>query len=144
MTTRPSVLVVDDDQSTRELLTEILCDEGYAVLEAVDGLAAIRAVDRERGSTAKPALLLLDLRLPDVDGLGVLHHLAAHGDDVPVVAMSGSPELLTAALAAGARGILSKPFDLVELLDIVATCAAPDDSACDDHTATVPLALAEV
>ena len=59
----PVVLVVEDDAATRALLRDVLEDEGYAVREAADGAAGLRAA-----RAARPALVLLDLYLPDTDG----------------------------------------------------------------------------
>src|SRR5688500_8777407 len=99
---RPTILVVEDDPCVRELVATILSDEGYRVLEAQDGLDAIRIVDGDLRTSREPCIVLLDVRLPTVDGVGVLHHVAAHGDDIAVVAMSGSGEHLASALQAGA------------------------------------------
>jgi CheY-like chemotaxis protein len=117
---RPTVLVAEDDPVVREMVIELLRDDGYSVLEAYDGLEVIRAVDHSLRKSQEPRVILLDLRLPTVDGIGVLHHLAAHGDDVPVIAISASVEYLDAALQAGATATLAKPFDLGDLLAAVA------------------------
>jgi CheY-like chemotaxis protein len=121
---RPTVLVAEDDPAVRKMVIQILRDDGYSVLEAYDGLEVIRAVDHGLQASHEPRVILLDLRLPTVDGIGVLHHLAAHGDDVPVIAISASVEHLAAALSAGARATLAKPFDLNQLLTVVAAACA--------------------
>jgi CheY-like chemotaxis protein len=116
---RALVLVVDDDAAICDLLRDSLQDEGYAVLQAFDGLEAIRAVDSHLRHSAEPAVVLLDLRLPTVDGFGVLNHVAAHGDRVAVVAISASPDQFPAATSAGARAVIAKPFDLDDVLTTV-------------------------
>jgi CheY-like chemotaxis protein len=121
---RPTVLVAEDDPTVRQMVIEILRDDGYSVLEAYDGLEVIRAVDQRLRASQEPRVILLDLRLPTVDGIGVLHHLAAHGDDVPVIAVSASVEYLDAARSAGAIATLAKPFELGELLAAVANACA--------------------
>src|SRR5262245_7579012 len=123
-TIRPTVLVAEADPTVRQMVIETLRDDGYSVLEAYDGLEVIRAVDQSLRASHEPRVILLDLRLPTVDGIGVLHHLAAHGDDVPVIAISASVEHLDAALSAGARATLATPFDLDELLTVIAAACA--------------------
>ncbi|HLH21271.1 MAG TPA: response regulator [Chloroflexota bacterium] len=115
----PPVMVVEDDESLRELLAHYLGREGYPVEQAADGAAALRALERRRALGAPPGLVLLDLMLPRVSGLDVLAHLNAAGADVPVVVMSVYDHLLSKA-AAGAQGVLIKPFDLEQLLPVVA------------------------
>ncbi len=124
MSTTPSshressaVLIVEDEPSIRELVADVLCNEGYPVLEAQDGLQAIHALERHR---TRVGVVLLDMMLPHVDGVGVLRYLAERGANVPVVAMSASAQELAKATPAGAQTTLPKPFDLDRLLDTVA------------------------
>jgi CheY-like chemotaxis protein len=114
------VLVVEDEPTVRELVKEVLRDEGVQVEEARDGAEAIRALD-ERSPAVPLCAVLLDMMLPRVDGVRVLQHLAKRHADVPVVAMSASSEHLALAAAAGARTTVAKPFDLDRLLGAV-TC----------------------
>jgi CheY-like chemotaxis protein len=115
---RPIVLVVDDDQPTRELLSDFLESEGYNVESARcgrDGLARVEA----GGVDA----ILLDLRLPDMDG-EMLCRTVRNSDrlaDVPIILMSAEPEPLQrrATQACGASDHLVKPFDLDDLLTAV-------------------------
>jgi DNA-binding response OmpR family regulator len=116
---RAAILLVEDDTYIRTMLGEVLADAGYRVLCVDDGLAAIRTVDSELCKVDEASVVLLDMRLPVVDGLGVLHHLAAHGDRVPVVALSASPKWLALAAGAGAAAVLAKPFAFNELLAVV-------------------------
>jgi CheY-like chemotaxis protein len=111
-----TVLVVEDEPAVRELVSDFLRDEGYEVEEARDGAEAIHRLDAHQHRADHLCAVLLDMMLPRVDGIGVLHHLAAVGAEVPVVAMSASREHLNAALAAGARTAVPKPFDLDRLL----------------------------
>ena len=122
----PLVLVVEDDPPVRALLVELLSD-GYAVLEAQDGLEAVQAADRVLRPARHPCLMLLDMMLPHLDGLGVLQHLRDQRLGVPVAAMSADRILLTRAATAGAEAILPKPFDVDQVLQVVKRfCAAPD------------------
>jgi two-component system response regulator MprA len=118
-TAPPVVLVVEDEPAVRELITDALRDEGYRVLEAPDGHAALRAVNAPSPITPCPDLVLLDVRLPGIDGLQVLQQLAAPRGRVPVVVMSTSPEHLAVAQAAGADAVLPKPFELDRLVSVV-------------------------
>jgi two-component system response regulator (stage 0 sporulation protein F) len=115
----PTVLVVDDELWVRGLIADALRDEGYRVLEAPNGHAAIRVVNEPAPTAPCPDLVLLDVRLPGIDGLQVLQQLAAPGGRVPVVMMSTSPEHLAAALATGADAVLPKPFELDRLVGVV-------------------------
>jgi CheY-like chemotaxis protein len=114
-----TVLIVDDDRSIRDLLNMALEQEGYTVVEAADGAQAVKLLEQHQPPSAQLCLVLLDMMLPNGDGVDVLHHLASLGAYVPVVAMSASSLHLQAALAAGARATLPKPFDLDGLMDAV-------------------------
>lgn len=107
------VLVVDDDEEVRESLRRSLSFEGYEVLTAADGEQALSLA-----GSAGPGLVLLDLQLPDVDGLEVCRRLRARGEDVPVLmltARGGTRDRVT-GLDVGADDYLPKPFALEELL----------------------------
>lgn len=113
------LLVVDDEPDMRLFLRIALESNGYDVIEAADGRSALHAVDDER-----PDCVLLDLRMAGVDGWGVLEELDAGGRlaDLPVVVQSAHArgETERAALAAGARAFLRKPFSIDGLLRTVA------------------------
>jgi len=108
------ILVVEDNQDNREMVVKVLKFNGYEVIEAVDGEEGI-----EKAKTEAPALILLDIYLPKMDGYEVAKRLK--GDtglrDIPVIAltahaMKGNREQ---ALAAGCDGYISKPIDIREL-----------------------------
>jgi two-component system cell cycle response regulator DivK len=108
------ILVVEDNQDNREMVVKVLKFNGYDVIEAVDGEEGI-----EKAKTEAPALILLDIYLPKMDGYEVAKRLK--GDtglkDIPVIAltahaMKGNREQ---ALAAGCDGYISKPIDIREL-----------------------------
>ena len=112
------ILVVDDEVGIRELLAEILGDEGHTVLLA-DCANRARAVRDE----ARPDLVLLDIWMPDHDGLTVLRDWAARGQlTMPVIMMSGHATIDTAVEATriGALDFLEKPIALQKLLRAVA------------------------
>jgi CheY-like chemotaxis protein len=112
---RRRILVVDDDASIRTFVQSALADTGYDVKLAVNGQQALDEVARER-----PHLILLDVRMPGVDGWEVLDALrSAAGDQTPVVVMTAEYSGQERALASGAQGYLAKPFELDDLLDCV-------------------------
>src|SRR3970040_2227069 len=111
------ILVVDDEVGIRELLSEILADEGHQVLLAESAGEARRL--RER---ARPDLVLLDIWMPDTDGITLLKDWAASGQlTMPVVMMSGHATIETAVEATriGALDFLEKPIALQRLLRTV-------------------------
>lgn len=112
------ILVVDDEMGIRELLSEILFDEGYRV-----HLAENAAQAREFRNRQTPDLVLLDIWMPDMDGLSLLKEWAAQGQlTMPVIMMSGHGTIETAVEATriGAMDFLEKPIALQKLLDAVA------------------------
>ena len=112
-----TILVVDDELGIRALLSEILTDEGHAV-ELAENAAQARAV-RER---LKPELVLLDIWMPDVDGISLLKEWGASGQlTMPVIMMSGHGTIDTAVEATkfGAIAFLEKPITLQKLLRAV-------------------------
>jgi len=112
-----TILVVDDELGIRALLSEILTDEGHAV-ELAENAAQARAV-RER---LQPELVLLDIWMPDVDGISLLKEWGASGQlTMPVIMMSGHGTIDTAVEATkfGAMAFLEKPITLQKLLRAV-------------------------
>lgn len=109
------VLVVDDDPSIVEMLRSILEAEGYRVLTAANGREALQIVGHVR-----PALMLLDMRMPVLDGWQVAAALRERGWTVPVVVMTAAENARRWAEEIQADGHIAKPFDLGDLLDCVA------------------------
>ena len=112
------VLVVDDDTDVRESMADILRIEGLEAVVARDGGEALHLL-QTRGD--KPSLILLDLMMPRMSGWVLLEHLGRDRAlaSIPVCVVSASG----AALPRGARAMLSKPFDMQRLLEVVATHA---------------------
>lgn len=111
------ILIVDDEVGIRELLSEILQDEGYTV-----ALAENAEVARQLRSQTRPALVLLDIWMPDCDGVTLLKEWAKSGQlTMPVVMMSGHASIDTAVEATriGAFDFLEKPIALQKLLSTV-------------------------
>jgi two-component system, OmpR family, KDP operon response regulator KdpE len=107
------VLVADDELHIRRLLQTALGAEGFRVIEAKDGSEAIAAIAHE-----KPDAVILDLGLPDIDGLEVIRHVRTQGEMVPIIVLSsrryerGKVE----AFNLGADDYVTKPFGILELV----------------------------
>jgi len=108
----PIVLLVDDDAAIRRAVGAGLELEGFRVVRASGGRAALAAVE-----AVAPAVILLDLSMPDLDGLEVLRRLRASGDDVPVCVLSARDDVddRVRGLQAGADDYVVKPFALEEV-----------------------------
>ncbi len=126
------ILVVDDDRAIRDSLARVLGLEGYEVRTAADGAAALELITAE-----PPDAVLLDVMMPNVDGLMVCRVLRAERNRVPILMLTARTETSEriAGLDAGADDYLPKPFDLGELLARLRALlrrARPDDSAQPD------------
>jgi len=122
-----NILVVDDEPDIRQLVAEILEDEGYQVRSAENGQSARSAFARQT-----PDLVLLDIWMPDVDGITLLKEWSGHkGLPCPVVIMSGHGSVETAVEATrlGAFDFLQKPISLARLLAIVSQALASSRTA---------------
>lgn len=110
---RPVVLLVDDDPAIRRVVGAGLELEGFRVVPASGGRAALEAVPR-----VVPSVVLLDLSMPDLDGLIVLERLRAAGDQTPVCILSARDEIddRVRGLEAGADDYVVKPFALEEVV----------------------------
>lgn len=112
---RTRVLVVDDDPSILDTVAAILQAEGHQVVSAAGGHEAL-ALAR----TWHPTLVLLDMRMPVMDGWAVARALREAGSAVPIVVMTAAENAARWADEIGAAGHLAKPFDLDDLIDCVA------------------------
>lgn len=112
MTGAPLVLVVEDDQGIRDLLDTILGGAGFDVRTARDGRDGLAQLDE-----LSPAVVLLDIMMPDVGGLGVLDVLAEDHADVPVVVVTGAVDAARQARTRlGSQNVFTKPFDIDALV----------------------------
>ncbi|MCJ8499275.1 ATP-binding response regulator [Desulfatitalea alkaliphila] len=109
---RVCVLVVDDEPRIRESLRRVLDPMGYCVRTAADGQAALAVLDRE-----PVAIVLLDLQLPDMHGMAILHRIRERYPHIVVIIITGFSTVQTAAEAmrSGAYDLLPKPFDPAQL-----------------------------
>jgi two-component system response regulator MprA len=114
------VLVVEDDAGLQETLQAVLTLEGYEVIIAGDGLDALAKVDRHR-----PALVVLDLMMPRLDGFGFVAALEQRGlrPGLPILILTADGRAPQKARQLRAEGCLTKPFDLDLLLGEVARLA---------------------
>jgi two-component system, NtrC family, nitrogen regulation response regulator NtrX len=113
-----SILIVDDEKDIRELIGDILKDEGYAVRLAANSDACMQEINAE-----PPALMILDIWLKDsrMDGIDILKTVKRDNPDVPVVIISGhgNIEIAVAAIKQGAYDFIEKPFNIDQLMVVV-------------------------
>jgi DNA-binding NtrC family response regulator len=121
---KPRILVVDDEATARNGLAKLLEQEGYVVDAAADGVEALASV-----SDNPPALIISDLKMPNMDGMELLKQLAERGIEVPVVVATAFGEVSTAvaAMRAGAEDYLTKPIDFDALLLVVERTLAREE-----------------
>lgn len=110
------VLIVDDRYEDRETLKDILEDKGYKVIEADSGHKAIELVKQGRYN-----IVLLDIKMPDIDGVKTFEEIHRINPNIPVIMVTGYSveELVQEALDKGAYACISKPFDVEKILDAV-------------------------
>jgi len=110
---KAKILVVDDEPSARSGLSKLLEQEGYTVDTAADGLLALESVAENA-----PALIITDLKMPNLDGMGLLVKLREQGLDIPTIVTTAFGEVSVAvqAMRAGAEDYLTKPIDFDALL----------------------------
>lgn len=125
---RPRILVVDDEAAIRRLVVRALARAGFQAEEAEDGAAAVRQVAVD---PAAIDLVLIDLRMPRLDGVDTLRALRGMRPTLPAVLMSGYSERgIDQDLAAhAATAFIAKPFALDALLDLVRRTMAADEGA---------------
>lgn len=124
---KPTVLVVDDDNLMRQILKAILNDEGFHVVaEAKDGAAALQLADRLR-----PDLICLDVNMPGLSGIEVLQRLQQILPGAKVVMITGDASMATVrdAVGHGAMGYILKPFNAARVVSAVkGALKGPSDS----------------
>ncbi|HYJ89254.1 MAG TPA: response regulator [Pyrinomonadaceae bacterium] len=114
-TVTPTILIIEDFSDTRELLSVLLRRQGYAVIEAEDGLEGLL-----KATGMYPDLIIMDLSLPEMDGVEVARriHEQVKLSHIPIIVLSAylTQEVLVDARAAGCVATFPKPFDTYELL----------------------------
>ena len=113
LATQKTILVVDDEEGVRESVREVLSDEGYRVVDTADGARVLDIIKEER-----PELVLLDIWMPQVDGIGLLKKIKSQVPEINVVMVSGHGNIHTAVMATkfGAFDFIEKPVSLDGLL----------------------------
>ncbi len=113
---RQRILIVDDEEGFRDGVADLLGMEGYAVSVARDAVEAVRLLPEFR-----PDAILLDLRMPLLDGEGFLRGISGLSTEqqVPVVLISAKEDLAAIASRTGAAGYLHKPFEAPQLLSML-------------------------
>jgi len=110
------VLIVDDQFGIRVLLQEVLSKEGHSIFQAPNGQTALELVRQEQ-----PDLILLDMKIPGMDGLEILRNIRKMDFDTKVIMMTayGELDLIQEAMEMGALAHFTKPFDIDELRQAV-------------------------
>jgi CheY-like chemotaxis protein len=110
------ILIVDDEAPIRQLLSEYLGELGYETVEAFNGLDALRKL-----KTVDPGLIILDLVMPEQEGIETIREIRTTHKDLKIIAVSGAfaGQFLRAAELLGANAVLPKPLNLAELKRLV-------------------------
>lgn len=114
---KPIVLVIDDQPGIRRLLLEVLTEEGYVVATAANGYEGL-----QRTKELKPALILMDMKMPGMDGIETLKEIKRLGQGNKVIMMTayGELDMVNQAQEIGAFAYITKPFDINELCQLIA------------------------
>jgi len=115
-TAKSTILIVDDQPGIRRLLMEVLTEEGYAVVAAANGYEGL-----QKAKELEPALILMDMKMPGMDGIETLQELKRIGQAGNVIMMTayGELELVNQARELGAYAYITKPFDIIALCRMV-------------------------
>ena len=111
-----TILVVDDEEKIRRTLRGVLADEGFEVVEAADGRRALELLQH-----VEPRLAIVDVWMPEVDGIELVERMRSHAPRLPIIVISGHGTIETAVrvIRLGAYDFLEKPFQLDALLQLV-------------------------
>jgi two-component system nitrogen regulation response regulator NtrX len=113
------ILIVDDEKDIRELVSDILIDEGYTTQLAANSEDTFKSIEK-----SKPKLIILDIWLKEskLDGIDILKHVKLNNPDIPVVIISGhgNIEIAVAAIKQGAYDFIEKPFNIDQLTVVIA------------------------
>ena len=113
------ILIVDDEKDIRELVSDILIDEGYSTDLAANSEETFKSIKK-----SKPQLIILDIWLKEskLDGIDILKHVKLSNPDIPIVIISGhgNIEIAVAAIKQGAYDFIEKPFNIDQLTVVIA------------------------
>ena len=121
-----TILVVDDEFAIVDLLEMVLVDEGHHVLTAANGRQALERLTQH----LRPDLIILDYMMPILNGASMLQAMRdiETQRDIPCIMMSSMPEQNVRQRVSGLAAFIRKPFDLVEVIKLVAVCSAPHNA----------------
>jgi CheY-like chemotaxis protein len=111
---KKTILLVDDDASVRKAVEKVLRSAGYDVVLAAGGLEAVARIQAQSVD-----LVLLDIGLPNQNGLEACRHLSREYAKVPIIVITGQTGQSKTALAAGAAALMEKPLDAQRLLEVI-------------------------
>ncbi|ANE45897.1 CheY-like receiver protein [Paenibacillus swuensis] len=122
---KKKVLIVDDQNGIRVLLLEVFSSEGYNTFQASNGKLALEIVRKE-----SPDLVLLDMKIPGMDGLEILKHIKQMNQEIKVIMMTayGELDMIKESTELGALMHFTKPFDIDEMIQAVNTQLGKDQS----------------
>ncbi|AIF50020.1 response regulator [Pelosinus sp. UFO1] len=123
-----TVLVVDDQPGIRRLLMEVLTEEGYVVHTAANGYEGLQKVKE-----VNPVLILMDMKMPGMDGIETLRELKRLNQANKVIMMTayGELELVNTAKELGAYAYITKPFDIIDLCSMISTLIFGSGKECE-------------
>jgi CheY-like chemotaxis protein len=111
-----TLLIVEDHQPLREILSELFQDDGFRVIVATTGIQALCLLERE-----EPDLILADVVMPVMDGIDLCQHLkqGKETSDIPIILMTAAGSQLSAEAEQAADGFITKPFDITTMEKLV-------------------------
>ncbi len=113
------IIVAEDYESIRQLISRYLYSKGFEVDSYEDGQAAIEKMRAEKDAGRNYDLVLTDNDMPNLSGFGLIKLVRQEFGNIPIVLMSGKPEIKEEALKIGATNFLKKPFDDIKDLDAI-------------------------
>lgn len=141
MDNRGCILVVEDDDGVRELICSVLADEGYRSLGAENGQGALALIEHHQ-----PQVILADVRMPVMDGCEFARACREQLGATPIVALTGAEDLSDLSNPDLFDAVLNKPFNLLDLLEIVERHTAREVPRCSvrsQETAKHPASVGE-
>ncbi len=126
------ILVVDDERTIRELVCEVLADEGYEAVGAGNGAEALQAIEQNPSF----ALVVLDMWMPVMNGWQFAAEVAERGLKVPIVVMTAAREARHRADEIGAVGYIGKPFDVDQFIEAVESAITDRGPSLDQNSAS--------
>ncbi|MBN2299362.1 MAG: response regulator [Deltaproteobacteria bacterium] len=111
------ILLVEDDRNVRRLLKEELNDDGYSISEASNGKEALSMLKKK--DTERPDLIILDLRMPKMDGFETMGHILKSREDTPIIIHTAYSSYKNDVMVLAADAYVEKSHDLTKLKDVI-------------------------